>query len=482
MSFDETQHPRGQATNAGQFRDKTNDAPVGELTETDESAGYDQWRILADRLPDLVASVEKVNRRLERAGVAERFAFTAEQKVWRDEHGRPWMVADVTLSRPSITVGEWRFVAQHEKTAAGAVISHYAGDTERVDADPSMRCDHCGQFRGRQKVYTVRNPDTGEVKQIGSSCLALFLGVRPEGLWAMAAEVGAETRFDEGGTSSRASTPNAYDGDQLLLATLRQVAEDGEFIPRSRASVFVKPTIDKLTDHFTALTIAPPTTEEAAEVTAITEWLESLEPASDEDYLLNLKAAFTRAPGDDFVAVSTKHAALAASAVSAYRRHIQRQAEQAVKAEVQAKKKPEFVFQPGETLKGKNLELRVISMRDGQDYGYGAPTHITLMDDDGHVFYWKSSGHLISSVELSDGATYTFMPTEGARIKVTGGTVKEHRVSEYNGDHETVIWRVKTAPMQEQIDVWEAEHAIDVAEREAAQAERDARRAADLAG
>ncbi|MBN9214818.1 MAG: DUF262 domain-containing protein [Microbacterium sp.] len=31
--FDETQHPRGQAANAGQFRDKQNDAPAGDLTD-----------------------------------------------------------------------------------------------------------------------------------------------------------------------------------------------------------------------------------------------------------------------------------------------------------------------------------------------------------------------------------------------------------------------------------------------------------------
>ncbi|AUG29392.1 DUF7007 domain-containing protein [Microbacterium hominis] len=37
-SFDETLHPRGQATNAGQFREKTNSAPSGSLTVADAEA------------------------------------------------------------------------------------------------------------------------------------------------------------------------------------------------------------------------------------------------------------------------------------------------------------------------------------------------------------------------------------------------------------------------------------------------------------
>lgn len=33
-TFDESQHPRGQAANAGQFASKSNDAPAGELAAT----------------------------------------------------------------------------------------------------------------------------------------------------------------------------------------------------------------------------------------------------------------------------------------------------------------------------------------------------------------------------------------------------------------------------------------------------------------
>lgn len=248
-TFDEMKHPRGQAANAGQFREVTNSAPTSDLTETEDVAEPGRYRILVDRLRDLGDAIEKANRRLQRAGVTERFEATWVERIWRDEDGRAWHVADVELNRPVISSGEWTFVASHEKAANGKLLSHYVGtgDRDGLEVDPSMRCDHCGRARARQKVYTLRSPQTGETKQIGSNCLQLFLGLRPEGLWSMTAEVGADLAFDADDESwSRVRETNAYEGDELLLATIRQVAEDGSFMSRSRAGLYATPTMDKV--------------------------------------------------------------------------------------------------------------------------------------------------------------------------------------------------------------------------------------------
>ncbi|EPD84214.1 hypothetical protein HMPREF1529_02279 [Microbacterium sp. oral taxon 186 str. F0373] len=464
-SFDASDHPRGQAANAGQFREKANDAPDSELTADVDDEPCNKWMILADRLLDFSKAVERENRRLERAGVDERFTFTHERKVWRDEHGRPWMVEAIELNRPRIAVGDWQFLAQHEKTAAGAIITYQAGSAgERVEGDPSMRCDHCGQFRSRQKVFTLRDRNTGELKQIGSNCLSLFLGTKPEGLCAMAREVGAELRLDEDDDfASGNAKPNAFDGDMLLLATIRQIALDGgEYVSRSKAGMYRTPTAEKVKGQLAVLTSEPPAPAELAEMNAVVDWVGALEPGDEDDYLRNLVAAFTRDDDGELI-VYSKHAGLAASAISAYRRHIAREAERQRKEELAKTKLAAFAFNPGESLKDKGLELSVVSMREGHDYGYGAPTHITLLDDDGHVFYWKSTGFLSMPVELADGTGYTFAPSEGCRVRITGGSVKEHRVSDFNGDHETVIWRVKFAPTQQQLDDWESERAAELA-------------------
>lgn len=467
MSFDESLHPRGQTANAGQFREVVNTAPASELSDTAEAPAGNHWRILADRLGDLSAAVEKANKRLERAGVEERFDFTFTKSVWRDEHDQPWMVADVELNRPTISVGAWDFVAAHEKTAAGQIISHFRGNDDRsgVAADESMRCDHCGHSRARQKVFTLRDRETGELKQIGSNCLKLFLGIRPEGLWAMSAEVGAEIRFDEDDFRPGTAHERAFEGEELLLGTLRQIETDGEFLSRSRAG-YRTPTMDKVKGNLAELTAQPATKSETDEIAAVIAWVDSLTPAEgyDGDYERNLQAAFVR-DDEGLLAVERKHAGLVGSAISSYRHALARKARDEARAAFDATKAQEFVFTPGENLRGKDLELRVIKAVLGQDYGYGQPLHVTFMDDEGHILYWKASSGLYTDVDLGDGETTGFHADEGDRVRIVGGSVKEHRISTYNGDHETVLTRVKIAPTGEKLALLQADHAERVAHR-----------------
>lgn len=462
-TFVEAHHPRGQADNAGQFRDKTNTDPEGALAPPDEAAraepGRTWFQVLPERIPQVERAIENANRRLARNGVADRFSFTAKDSIFRDENGKPWVVSEVTLNRPTITVGDWQFVAAHELTAQGTIISHYAHGHDEVTVNGTV-CDHCGTNRRRQKLYTVIDPATGKTMQVGSGCLQLFLGMKPEGLWALELEViDPEHAFrgDDDGWAQTAER-NAFDGDDLLLATMRQITKDGgEFTSRSRAGLYHTATIDKVLPDFSVLTEDAATTDERAEIEAITEWIENLD-TSDNDYARNLKAGLTR-DEDGHVVVSRKHAALVASAISSHRSHIARERERAIRQGLTDRKLKEFAFPPGEKLKGKNIRATIIGMRQGQDYGYGAPTHITLMDDAGHVFYWKSTGYLTRSVVGPDGATFTWSPVEGGEVIIAGGTVKENRVSEYNGDWETIIQRASLDPTPELVERWNAEGA-----------------------
>lgn len=457
-AFDETKHPRGQATNAGQFREKDNSAPTAVLDGTDADAklGAETWTILANRVPDLENSIEKANRRLAKAGVDDQFSATTVTRMWEDEQGRPWAVADVTLNRPSIAVGPWRFDAQHEVTGSGGVISHFAGNATTCTRPDNMTCDHCGKTRARTKVFTVTNSDTGETKQIGGSCIDLFLGVKPEGLWAMSAEVGAEARdeFDDGAFQTAGGVSNAVDGDELMLATIRQIDEDGgAWVPKSRADYSNIATIEKVQSAWGSLVAADPTATERDEIANIRTWVQSLD--GDSDYSSNLKQAFLAGEFGEVI-VNRKHMALAASAVGSYRRAIEREKAADAKARIAERKVQEYAFPPGEKLKGKNLELTVLSSREGQDYGYGAPTHVTLMDDEGHVFYWKSSRSPGDSVDTPAGNGMNWWPRGGERIRIEGGTVKSNAVDDYTGDWQTVLTRVKVAPTAETLHAFDA--------------------------
>ncbi|MFT4212002.1 MAG: hypothetical protein QM626_09030 [Microbacterium sp.] len=79
---------------------------------------------------------------------------------------------------------------------------------------------------------------------------------------------------------------------------------------------------------------------------------------------------------------------------------------------------------------------------------------MTMMDDDGHVIYWKTSGVVDNQVETPGGLSVNWDPVEGSRVVISGGTVKDNRVSDYNGDWETVITRAKLLPPADIVDGW----------------------------
>jgi hypothetical protein len=74
--------------------------------------------------------IDQANARLKRAGVDERFRFTSESRVIHREDGSIVEVVDITLEKPVISAGEWRFDSTHELTENGDVLNYYLGAGE----------------------------------------------------------------------------------------------------------------------------------------------------------------------------------------------------------------------------------------------------------------------------------------------------------------------------------------------------------------
>lgn len=82
------------------------------------------YRIPTSRLVALQAKLDKLNRRLAKAGIEERFAYDARPRIVHDERtGASHETNDVTINTPRISLGDWRFDSMHEKAANGKVIS-----------------------------------------------------------------------------------------------------------------------------------------------------------------------------------------------------------------------------------------------------------------------------------------------------------------------------------------------------------------------
>ena len=118
---------------------------------------------------------------------------------------------EVTIAGPAPVLAGWEFVAtlEHLTDDKGQPMNMlrtsplFKGELpERFRTVEATNCDHCHQLRNRKDTYLVRNTETGEWKQIGSTCIADFLGGNDPrqvaGILAFWLDIQMECRDDEG--------------------------------------------------------------------------------------------------------------------------------------------------------------------------------------------------------------------------------------------------------------------------------------------
>ena len=91
------------------------------------------------------------------------------------EHG-----FDVTITGEPPRYRGWRFVAAVDAVDGGTVLRYPPGSTATVANDQvrAGECDHCQTTRARRSTVLVAHDDTGQLLQVGRSCLKDFLGHR----------------------------------------------------------------------------------------------------------------------------------------------------------------------------------------------------------------------------------------------------------------------------------------------------------------
>jgi hypothetical protein len=163
------------------------------MVATAASTQADTYNLAAAALEILDERLAKLAERADRLGVAPMRRevvreFTVEHPVMRERaDGR---LEDTGLKRlePRVEVrlvGEpprlagWAFLAALEHTDAGTIIRGVPGLQDQVPVQyrtAAAACDHCRTTRPRRDTYVVAAATTGETRQVGSSCLADFLG------------------------------------------------------------------------------------------------------------------------------------------------------------------------------------------------------------------------------------------------------------------------------------------------------------------
>lgn len=408
------------ASSGGQFDTQaTPDAAVTLDADDHVDRVLDGILMLTDDVAAAEHAVEVANRRLDRAGITERFILTVEEQPTQVD-GVWYETSLVALSRPRIGQGDWHFAGVHDLTPSGEYVSHLRDAAANRVIPEGTVCDHCGKTRHRTRMFTITNDHTGETKQVGAACVQAFLGLRPEGLWSL--EFGFEESRFHGGHGGGGAL---HAGEDVLLAALRASNGGDDWVSQVDANWKGRPSTVQLVRESLAAHREPATSDEAGQLAEVLAWVDAIPDDTDSDFLRNVRQSLRPAP-DGSVVVRSKHVGLAAAAVVGYRTQQRQAARKAADAAVEASIVQQHVGEPGAKIVGHG-RVKVLKVT-GYDTDYGWVSIATFQDAQGRLLKWKSQ----SLPDFVD---------EGAELDLERATVKAHE--EWRGNAETAIIRAK---------------------------------------
>lgn len=418
----------GHAAKAGSGL--TLDAPPGHDTTEDDTPTVPRLVVPEWAVPLAQKRVDAANRRLERAGIPDRFSLDVGDPYLRDRpsDGRKEMVCDIRLSHPTISYDGWSFVAALDTTPDGSFITRNAPGEELHGWRPQEAlCEHCGTRRHRTTTYVLRHTD-GTITQVGSTCIQDFLGVKPAGLWTLDADLADQIESDVAehapNHAGQVYTPvddvvalalAASDGGRGYRSASQwspgsstvQVVRDVLFtVPRTRDEEEERTELEQQAARYRADGTVDEVLRFAADL------------AGDSDYATNLRTLATQDH------VGPKHLGILASAVAVWAR------DRAEQTQRQAQVPPAagWLGPVGTKLTGRSATVEKVVYVDNPYDPYGGVNTLVIMRaDTGHTLKWFATGR-------KDLDT-------GQRLSLTGGTVKDNDT--YQGTDQTVVTRVR---------------------------------------
>ncbi|WP_054247837.1 hypothetical protein [Rhodococcus opacus] len=405
----------------------------------EDKGGAAMYDLPMTNLPAALAQIDKANARLARNNIADRFTYVLDPYAREETNALGITTAQqrvrLNLSAPRIGFDGWVFVARLVEEEAGYVT--FCAPGQNLDGwtrPDTPHCDYCGKLRRRAKLYVLRHSDTGEIKQVGASCITLFLGVKVAGLWTLEYDLDEHLPAlggEEWGEPATRGDRSLHKLDTIALALAFSNGGRG-YISRARARDREIPaTADTIATAVWGLQFIRNSevrreledgvtearrirADQPELIDAVLASASTVDAASD--YGMNLR---TLLAGDY---VSAKSVGIAASLVAVYARQQQLQAERATLV-------PGFVAPKGAKVTDLDATVTVSRIIDGH---YGAKTLLVLRTEENQLVKWFATG-------LRD-----FEP--GQRVRILRATVKDHET--FRGQDQTVVTRAKLEDLE----------------------------------
>jgi len=405
------------------------------------------YSIPASRRGDLAARFAKIAKKAAKIGCeAPSYTVIAEDYVDRRTEaektaGNPERLEKVyfiTVNDVTVKYDGWRFLGTIESATAavsgtylvnmvpGEVIPSRFRDRDSVDP---LNCDHCGHRRFRKETFIVANDASGEVAQVGRTCLRDFVGhstpANIASYMQYLVDLTKDLNDDEEGGFGYGGGEYCFKTLQFLTIVRAVMRQEG-WVSRGMARnsyEMTRATADIAWDILT------PTSDYQAQK-MVREWLETVsdadkdfaekaleyaptlwaDAANTSDYIFNLQGALSNG------IVTAKTSGIAASLLFCYAKHLEIE----ITKKAAANNANEHMGSVGERITVKATITKV----SYHESDWGTTSLITFLTAEGNTLVWWYSGS--TDYEVAE------------RYSVTG-TVKKH--GEYKGTNTTTLSR-----------------------------------------
>lgn len=338
-------------------------------------------------------------------------------------------VYTISVTGEAPTLNNWQFIGTIEHHTNGNIIKVINNQSypERYNTIDNT-CEHCQTVRRRKNTYLVHNIETNEYKAVGKSCLKDFAGNNsiinyielmesllntdwlevftgiPEGtgiernlnLNTYLSHVAYHIRNT--GWISRTAAKEKYENEDKYLVATCDEAINGMFPLLAKYKIY-------------------PTEQDQELANKSIEWAKTL--THDNNYLQAIQIIA------DEELTSYKNIGFAASIVSSYIKHIEKQIQQ-------ERKQSDYIGTPGQKIQMELTYIKSFSY----DAQWGTTWIHKFIDNSGNILIWKTN-NILGYYDKKGTWIYT---ENGSNVKVKG-TIKEH--NEYNNEKQTILTRCK---------------------------------------
>ena len=411
-------------------------------------ATYMIWEGFMEKLEKKMSTIEK---KCKKYGVEFSYRQTGneEYRDVEDNDGETHKLRYVEIeAEGKAQINDWEWLASVERTEKGNLIRSARDVKVPVKYYTSdCYCEHCKKNVWRKYLSLVRNTKTGEIKQVGNSCLkdythgmsadaaawylSLFTGLEEAeeetpsfgcGGWGKVEyyDVEEATRYicetihhfgfvpkrDESDSYNLEKQPTAYKaGDFYDVAHGRK---NGLGLKRFREIEAEMKRIGFNADR-------PEVVKEAHDALA---WI-AAQDDSNSSYLHNLKLVCSMGQ------VKSWHYGILASLIPTWNKSLVREAERKAKAAAEAHSK--HVGEIGQRITFEVASTKIVT---SWETDYGTMWLVKFVSTEGNVFMWRAS-------------SLNALPDDFCEIKKITGTVKDH--DEFRGVKQTFVNRCKVA-------------------------------------